>query len=692
MANLAAIILRHWKPLLVFNLLVVGAVSAVHIKTPQSWTANAQLILPDTGGRLDANLGTLGSLQNAEGIFSSTQVNPLKVQSSILTSDLLLKQVLTKDPEKTDFSKLEDYKKLFKVSPEESTTVIALSVGGSSQEVVRRRALLWIEAYQQRLDELRQSNSSSRERYNQQEMKRAGRQLQQAQDQLASFKASTGLINADEQTRGIVQTLSTLTTTRAQALAAAESSKSRVRELSSRLRLDPDEGVRSLSLGENQDYQFIRQKLVELDANLVQARSRFTDASPSVQKLLDERAQLVQQVNRYIATASGNAQTDPTINATKEGRATLIQQMILAETEGAAQEKQASQLQQQITALNSRLKSFPINQSRISELQRQADVTEGVYKGLIAQVQKTRIDAFNAYPNVQVLDLPSVEAKPTNPKLSIALINILMGSLIGSAALLLLLESRNPLLSPNDLKPIKFSLVSRIPRLKQTGKLGSGIQIEPEFQRLASAISLQPIEKRRLLVTSAAGGEGKTTVTLKLAVALSDLGFRVLLVDGDFYKAELSKRLGTLQGTATTDQPVFVGPRLDLLPTQPRQEKMLDLTTRGQLEQSLKMAESTALYDYVLVDTAPMNVSSETAMMTVAAPNVVFVIRPGISDRSSVRDSLEQLTQHNAKCLALVVNGEQSEVRPYEVSKSEPIAAQPATMNGQWGEAKVRHH
>ena len=46
------------------------------------------------------------------------------------------------------------------------------------------------------------------------------------------------------------------------------------------------------------------------------------------------------------------------------------------------------------------------------------------------------------------------------------------------------------------------------------------------------------LDNRRLMVSSSTFGEGKTTVTLGLAMALIDLGFRVLIVDGDFRRAE----------------------------------------------------------------------------------------------------------------------------------------------------------
>jgi hypothetical protein len=118
-----------------------------------------------------------------------------------------------------------------------------------------------------------------------------------------------------------------------------------------------------------------------------------------------------------------------------------------------------------------------------------------VYKGLIAQVNQSSIDAFNVYPNVQVLDPPTVDLKPSSPKVSLTVISALMASVLGSIALVLFLEGRNPLLSPKDLQAIKFPLVAGLPRLKRSKR---GLRLESEadveFQLLASAISLQPLK------------------------------------------------------------------------------------------------------------------------------------------------------------------------------------------------------
>ncbi|HEY9708852.1 MAG TPA: Wzz/FepE/Etk N-terminal domain-containing protein, partial [Oculatellaceae cyanobacterium] len=294
MNKVAVITIRHWKSLLIFNLLVLAATVGKFVTSPKVWTATAQLIVPNSTGDLNANLGTLGSLRNSDPSFSN-QVNPLKVQASILTSDALLEQVWASDPENRKSTKPRGYGTLFKISPQEQSTILAVDVNGSSPEVARKRTIALIQAYQNRLNELRKTESVSRKQYSQKELDQARETLGKAQLELARFKHSTGLVNSEAQTQGIVTTMNALTTAQAQALALAQAGENRISVLSRRLNMTPEQAIRSLGLGENQNYQFVRNKLAEVEANLVKTRATFTDNHPTVQGLLSERNELQRQ-------------------------------------------------------------------------------------------------------------------------------------------------------------------------------------------------------------------------------------------------------------------------------------------------------------------------------------------------------------------------------------------------------------
>lgn len=679
MNQIATITRRHWMPLLGLNNVLLAATYAATIYAGTTvqpvWNASAQLNLPQTTGDLNASLGTLGNIKNG-GVGFSKEVNPLQIQSTILTSDVVINRVLAVDPEKSLYPSLGSYKGLFEVVPQDQSTIIHLKAEASSPDLARKRLATLIQVYQQRLNELRRNDTNIREQFAQEELEKARRDLNQAQIALANFQQSTGLTNISEQTKGLIGSIGALKTTQATVMAEAQANETQAKVEAARLKMTPQQAGNSLRLAENQEYQTIREKVSQVETALAEARGKYTDQSPQVQSLLVQRQELLRERNQRFAAVIPNAisqEVETTLggNGSTDSRVNMIAELIRTETTAKGLQQQALQLQSQVDKLSAELSSISKNQAQLTDLQRKYEIAEGVYKGIIAQLQQAKTSPFNSYPNVQTLDAPSIDPKPLNPKLWLIALGGILASIFGSIALVLFLEARKPLLSAKDLQQVEFPVLGRISRLKRLDmgrQLGAEVEIEIDFQRLASAISCLMLENHRLMVTSATFGEGKTTVTLRLALALVNFGFRVLVVDGDLRQAEMSRRLGHLQSElkAAKQNPVPVYPGLDLMPAPPiPKNKIGEFFARGSFEQCLSAIQSSGGYDYVLVDSAPIGLASETSLMSEVVCNVLFVVRPGTSDRYSVIDSFEQLAQHNAQIRGLVVNGVESQTESY---------------------------
>ncbi len=674
MKRVASIITRHWKTLLTFNFLVISIAVAKIGLSEKIWGASAQLIMPETKGNLNANLGELGSLNSGDSF--SSKVNPLIAQQSILTSNVVMQQLLDSDPEKEEFPHLKGYKNLFEVEIAEESTTFSLTTLGSSPELAFERTEKWIEIYQQRLNQLRKEDSEARIKFSQKELEEAKQRLDEAQKKLAQFEQASGLVDSQEQTSGMIQLINRLSAAKYEAQVQAQANEKKATALSTRLGLTPSQAIRSVSLSENQDYQSVREKFIEIEIELSQLTTTRTDADPQVQELRLKRDKLRNQLQQYVRQGATEAQIDTTI-ANNAGRTDLIQELILAESEAQAASQEAAKLEDKIEQLQATLETIPIHKTSLQKLQKEKDVAEGVYQGLIAKLQQAKIDAFNVYAHIQVLEPPLAEPRPIEPKMMLIQLNAFLAIVVGSTALIILLEKRNPLLDAQDLDSYGFSILGCIHDFQYFGRSlkngqfwlnlvsQSNTQIELDFQRLASAVSLQPLENRRLLVTSAISGEGKTTVTLGLAKALVDLGFRVLMVDADFYKSELTNSIGYIEQEKVSGKPIQVASNLYLQTTWSKQANTAALVKQGKFDQNLEMVELADDYDYILIDSAPVNLSSETALMAATISNVLYVVRPNVSERNSVYSSFEQLHQHNAQILGLVINGVENHSRPY---------------------------
>lgn len=667
MNDLLANVKRYWKALLLLNSGIIAIAATIALTSPKVWESEAQLILPDPSSNLDADLGTLGSLKQ-QGLAFTNVLSPLKIQASILTSQDVIKKVLALDPEREEYT-LTAYSKLFDVKPVDQSTVIQVNVKASSIDLAKKRTENLLNVYQQRLNELRLGADNGHQQFVAKQLAASEINLRRARNQLASFQRSTGLVDSVEQTKALVANIKTLTDSQSQIAAQAKFATAQVASIGQRLKLSSNEAINTLRLVENKEYQEIRQKLSTVEADLAVAQGTFTDNSPQVQDLQSQRQNLLTVLQQKLAKAAPEApQSASTVggvgNASTNNQSELMVKLLDAESQSRGFRQQAQKLQQDVNAMKNQLKSFSTLQAELSELQRKYDIAEGVYKGLVAQLQQNKVNAFSYFPNTQILDRPTVDAKPVSPKRSLIALGALLASLFGSAALLMLMDSKDPLFKAKDSDELELPILARIPKLPELSPEGEDRVSHVELQRLASAISLMQLSTHRLLVSSPSMGEGKTTVALGLALALADLGFNVLLVDGDLRRGSLSQRLGVTPFAMDYSElePICIQNRLDLLPPSQRSEskKVVEVMAQGGFAQLLATHEGSGKYDYVIVDSAPVGLTSETALMAAAVQQMLLVVRMGVSVRDQVQDSLEHLSRHNVKVLGLVLNGSEA--------------------------------
>lgn len=166
-----------------------------------------------------------------------------------------------------------------------------------------------------------------------------------------------------------------------------------------------------------------------------------------------------------------------------------------------------------------------------------------------------------------------------------------------------------------------------------------------------------------IYITSAEDGEGKSTVAANLAIQMSDLEKRVLLIDlnlgnpslgGMFLRTvDYSRTLNALYKGDTTAQEAVVSLTgyLDLLPTVlERNAVNLDSALFEFISQLAKD------YEYVIIDAPSIGQSSDVLRLNQVAKSVLFVIRYDMTPLPVVKDALDQLDKSGIRILGCVVN------------------------------------
>lgn len=171
--------------------------------------------------------------------------------------------------------------------------------------------------------------------------------------------------------------------------------------------------------------------------------------------------------------------------------------------------------------------------------------------------------------------------------------------------------------------------------------------------------------QRMLAVVSAARGEGRSFIAANLAVAMSQLGQRTLLVDADLRNPSLHRHFGLNAGAGLAAllangteqghiQSIAALPALSLLPAGAASADAADLLGRPAFRQWL--VELSARFDAVVVDTPAADDSADAQIIAAATGAALIVARRNVSRLARVRALADLLSQGHAVVVGTVLN------------------------------------
>jgi capsular exopolysaccharide synthesis family protein len=190
-----------------------------------------------------------------------------------------------------------------------------------------------------------------------------------------------------------------------------------------------------------------------------------------------------------------------------------------------------------------------------------------------------------------------------------------------------------------------------------------------EFRRIRTNIAfLNPDVHDRghlLVITSTEPSEGKTTISVNTAAAIAEDGKTVLLIDADLRHPSVAKSLGIeghvglshiLSGQATPREIVqkYWKPNFHVLPAG-RRPGNASILLNSQVMHEM-VVQALQQYDYVILDTAPMSVSTDAAVFGRLADGVVMVIGKGVAEKKELEATVQSLGTAEVPVLGYVFN------------------------------------
>ena len=167
-------------------------------------------------------------------------------------------------------------------------------------------------------------------------------------------------------------------------------------------------------------------------------------------------------------------------------------------------------------------------------------------------------------------------------------------------------------------------------------------------------------------VTSGLPNEGKSITALNIAITFAEAGQRVLLIDADLRRPSVARLLiengdpglsNLLAGMCKVEDVIHKNqyPNLDVILSGAIPPNPSELLSSPRMAKLLE--DFTGQYDYIFVDTPPVNVVTDASVLAPELDGMLFVVRQNQSERESVARAISQLNRAGAKILGFVLNG-----------------------------------
>lgn len=339
------------------------------------------------------------------------------------------------------------------------------------------------------------------------------------------------------------------------------------------------------------------------------------------------------------------------------------------------------------------------NHVQYSTLRHEVDSTRLLYEGLLQKVREYSIVSAMRVNNVRVVEPALVPLFPLGSRRLISgTIGLIFGALMGMVFAIFRDPGAQSIQRPGDLSAMgNLSELGVIPsaRSAMTGGLMRGrSKVElitlhrtdstmAESFRATVASLVLPRRGREaprvLVVSSLSPGEGKTTVTSNLGIALAEIGMRVLLIDTDRRRPRLHKVFNAPNNYGWSDilrdaSPIEDYALEDLVhETSVENLRVMTAGANGGVQSHLLYSERTRQlldrlqndFDIILLDTAPLLAVSDARVLGAATEGVVLVVKAGTANWESLAVAQQRLAEDGTAIYGVVLNDWNPRVNGY---------------------------
>jgi succinoglycan biosynthesis transport protein ExoP len=327
-------------------------------------------------------------------------------------------------------------------------------------------------------------------------------------------------------------------------------------------------------------------------------------------------------------------------------------------------------------------------------LQRERDNTAKLYGTLLERTAQTDLTRALQVSYVRLVDQALVPRIPISPRVNVALaIGTLLGLMLAIGIAIALDQLDRVIRTGDEAEALGITVLGVLPHIEANiltnppmyGRRKRRSPSEPTGNRdlivhnypkssvaeccrtIRTNLTFMSADRPRktIVVTSASPREGKTTVTMSLAISLAQSGKRILVVDTDLRRPRLHRALGKTLARGVTS--VLVGehtvqeaiqetdiPNLSVLASGPIPPNPSELLHTDQFRQLI--TDLAKNFDHVILDSPPLAAVTDASIIAPQVDSTILVIHAQRTTRDAVRSALRQLRDVNVQLTGGVLN------------------------------------